>query len=810
MARLLSFLSLLMFPLFFYGQNRPETALRQLDENYASEKIHLFFNKEEYVSGETMWFKAYCFSGYVLSYISTNLYVELYNEEKLLIDKMHVPLLNGVGQGSFNLQQTLPEGVYFIRAYTRWMLNFGEAFQYIQSFPVYNASSAKKLSPKKLNWAADVFPESGKLLIGEENKIAVRLKTNGKLPESWKGHVAEKTTPTRALVQFSSLNPELSSFYFTPDAGKEYVVYLEDNFGNNSSLDLRPVKDGVLLKAEQLGDLVSVEMVFKGTAGGGMGHKLLAHMQHMVVYSGVIRNNSEVIKISLPVKKLMNGIMHLTVFDDKENAIAERLVFINVDKSEPPVVQVNNLQLKPRALNDWKLLADTAQYLHYAYSVTDASFTGARKRSILSDLWLGDLTSEIHDPSWYFTSADPNRLPALDALLLSERWQRFDWKNIMDGQFPVLQFKPENYLSYTATANRNKKPVSEETLNLILKFKDSSVQFTQVKTDKQGKFLIKDVAFFDTVMVYYQGNSKKNTIKDVDIVFESANNFIPFKGRLPSTEYTMETRKSSDVLPPVLVNEMRSVENQGKLDNRYIQMDEVRVEAKMKSATKQLNDKLTSGLFNVPNETVFDFVNQDQGLLAYTNIFDWLEGRVAGLNFTIGNESQVDGTGASLSSAGQRVPVMRDGNVPVFIDEMPADMDMVYSLNISDIAMVKVLKGYFLGASGAGGSGAIAIYLKRGNLKRDSVAALPTGILAGYRQPGNYITLDHADEFIRTAVTKDTRVQLLWSADVIPDKEGKVPVRFYNNDAATSFRMVITGFTKDAKPVFVEKIVGGD
>jgi hypothetical protein len=808
MARHLILFLFLSFPLVFFGQNKPEKAISQLDEDYASEKIHLFFNKEEYVSGESIWFKAYCFSGYVLSYISTNLYVELYNEEKVLLDKMHVPLLNGVGQGSFALQSSLPEGNYFVRAYTKWMLNFNEGFQYFQSIPVYNASSAKRLAPKKISWSAEVFPESGKFLAGEENKVALRLKANGLLPENWKGHVAEKTSPARSLIQFTSLNPQVASFYFTPEGGKEYVVFVEDRHGNSATLDLKPVNEGVVLKAEQLGDLVSVEMIFKGLANGGMNHKLLAHMQHTVVYSGVIRNSNEVTKISLPVKKLMNGIMHLTVFDENENAVAERLVFVNVDKAESPVVQVNALQLKPRELNDWKLLADTVQYLHYAYSVTDASLTGPRKRSILSDLWLGDFQSEIHEPNWYFTSEDINRLPALDALMISEKWSRFEWKKILAGQFPILQHKPENYLSYTATAKRNKKPVVDETLNLILKFKDSSVQFTQVQTDKQGMFLIKDVVLFDTVMVYYQGNSKKNTIKDVEIVFTSANNFIPYKGKFPATSFTLEPRKPTDILPPVLVNETRSIQNQGKIDNRYVQMDEVRVEAKLKSATKQLNDKLTSGLFNVPNEAVFDFVNQEQGIIAYTNIFDWLEGRVPGLNFTIGNESQVDGTGASLSSAGQRVPVMRDGNVPVFIDEMPADLDMVYSLPVTEIAMVKVIRGYFLGASGGGGSGAIAIYLKKGSIKRDNQPAMPTGLLAGYRQPGNFVTLDHSDEFIRNSVANDTRVQLLWSADVIPDKEGKAPVKFYNNDSTRSFRMVITGFTKDARPVFLEKVVG--
>jgi hypothetical protein len=118
-----------------------------------------------------------------------------------------------------------------------------------------------------------------------------------------------------------------------------------------------------------------------------------------------------------------------------------------------------------------------------------------------------------------------------------------------------------------------------------------------------------------------------------------------------------------------------------------------------KSPKELLNDRYASGLFKSADGTIFDIENETVG--PYLNILDWLEGRVAGLQVFV-------------SKSGVRVPVIRGSVATIFVDEMRMDAPFLNSLPVTNIGMIKVIKGPFAGAVGNGGGGTIAIYTIRG------------------------------------------------------------------------------------------------
>ena len=140
-------LFILSLSLNTFAQDKAEKALQKLELNYPQEKVHLLFNKDHYVVGENIWFKSFVFEGYNRSEISTTLFVELYDSTKKLIDKKMISLFQGEGSGSFHLSKTLDENVYYIRAYTTWMTNVSEDFNYLQPITIYNPSSKQTLVP---------------------------------------------------------------------------------------------------------------------------------------------------------------------------------------------------------------------------------------------------------------------------------------------------------------------------------------------------------------------------------------------------------------------------------------------------------------------------------------------------------------------------------------------------------------------------------------------------------------------------------------------------------------------------------------
>ena len=61
-----------------------------------------------------------------LTDLSKILYVELLTPDGFLVERQQLEMPNGTANGAFVLTDSLYAGYYELRAYTRWMLNFGQ------------------------------------------------------------------------------------------------------------------------------------------------------------------------------------------------------------------------------------------------------------------------------------------------------------------------------------------------------------------------------------------------------------------------------------------------------------------------------------------------------------------------------------------------------------------------------------------------------------------------------------------------------------------------------------------------------------
>ena len=120
--------------------------------------------------------------------------------------------------------------------------------------------------------------------------------------------------------------------------------------------------------------------------------------------------------------------------------------------------------------------------------------------------------------------------------------------------------------------------------------------------------------------------------------------------------------------------------------------------AQSKTKEEVLNEKYCSSLFSTLHADYFDLLDDrtTASSSAYLNVLDWLQGRVAGL--------QIYTTRNNI-----RIPFIRNQRAGVFVDEMWVSYDYLNMLPVTDIAMIKIIKGPFLGGWGSAG-GAIAIY----------------------------------------------------------------------------------------------------
>jgi hypothetical protein len=758
------------------AQNKVEAALNKYFERHPVEKIFIQYDNESYLAGETVRFKCYVFKGYFPTDLSTNLYVELYNQDKKLLDKSIIPLFNGVGEGGFLLPNQLAEGVYYIRAYTTWMLNFDENFPYLHSFLVYNLQSEFQLKAKPVRWAAQAFAESGQLIAGVENKISIRLFTETFLPTNWQGVIKERGDTTRVVSTFSSFNQEVASAKLVPEENKTYQATITDNFGNTRTIILPSVRSsGVLFKAKQEGDTVICKILIKGLQAKEKKYILLWQMQHKLAYKTTIGIRDSLLIVKLPTNGLENGILHLTLFDSKEQPLAERLVFVYATPKATVHIQSDTLSLASRALNSWKVAVDSTSLYSYSVMVTDVSQPVA-KENLLSSLWLSnDITYRSYHPAWYFNEHNEYYKEALDALLVSERWRWFTWRNIMDGRYPNSAYQSDHYLSFTGTVFRSKRLLLNAPVNLVFSFSDSTNAFHQSYTDSSGSFQIDGALFLDSAKVFYMLNSKKYSAKTIRINFEQNNKFKKLLGSLPQSSYVLIKRNATDSLSPLISTRQLALKNQLLVESRYKKLEEVVVKAKRQSVTEQLNKRLSSSFFQSSDEIVFDFVNEKYRMLAGDDILAWVRQHVSGFAFT----------------GYDNIPVY------VYVDENLAGNFLPPA---SEVAMIKV----FRNATGGIANGrVIAIYTRRGD--GGFVLSMPHAILMGYKAPRPLMPFNYADE-VFAIINEDKRGLLHWETS-LPLRDGVGVIRFYNNDVTKAFRVVVTGFTITGQPVYLEQVL---
>jgi len=780
----------LIFSLQIFAQNNAEQAIQKLDQNFPQEKVYLLLNKEQYAAGDQIWFKAMVFDAYSRSNISTTLFVELLDSNKKLIDKKLLPLYNSEANGNFTLPEDLKENTYYIRAYTTWMTNFSEDYQFIKPIAVYNPKSPKKLVLNtSLGWSVSPYPESGTFIAGIDTKVAVRISSNGGMSKTWNGYVTEKSKPAQHLADFKGLDENVALFSMTPEKGKKYQLTVIDSQGKKQNTDLPDVAEsGVSLQIKSNLNSIDYSLKSKSVNNNSGFYKLIATIGNKLVYKARIKKDNQGETYSIPTDQLINGILQFTLFDEQENVVAQRLCFVSPQQLniQKPEIKNPSFSFQTKSLNTFGIQSN-ADIPNYTVAIFDA-LKSSNKDNLLSKLWLtGDFTDQITAPSQYF--ATDRNTDALDALLISEHWTRFSWQDIIAGKFPVIKNKPEPYLSYTVRMTTNGKPAQNTNLNLMFDSEKSGSKLTSITTDNNGDIHLKNMSFDAPQKIYYQMKAD-----NTDAVIIPKISFVPLKKDLPFSNYSLVIRTANEALSPEASQAIEGSLSEKKVNEKVTDILEVKLKGKKQTPTEKLNDELSSAMFQSPSETIFDFVNDKLLASGSPDILLWLEGRVAGL--------QIKRDGADVDA------YIRNKKVDVYLDENKTDLEILRGLNAANIAMIKVVRDDFFGGFG-NSNGAILVYTRNGNtaLEQDpkSLTGLKFFTLNGYDQNDNFININYNNTTLKST-SNDNRSNLYWNPKLKAQKDQPTTVNFYNNDTAKQFRIMVIGLGEETGlPVFSDQ-----
>src|SRR4051812_22400174 len=114
---LFGLLMMLILPSIHLFSQNVSAALSRLATN-PIEKTYIQFDKEFYVSGETIFFKAYLYTEGKPSALSNNFYLQFTDSRGGIISSKKYPVQGATAKGSIQIPDSLPQGNYFVRAVT--------------------------------------------------------------------------------------------------------------------------------------------------------------------------------------------------------------------------------------------------------------------------------------------------------------------------------------------------------------------------------------------------------------------------------------------------------------------------------------------------------------------------------------------------------------------------------------------------------------------------------------------------------------------------------------------------------------------
>lgn len=438
--------------------------LSRFGKTLPQEKVYLHMDNTNYFVGDTIWFAAYTrqTNDDKPSDISGVLYVELYNQDGYLVERKLVEMTRGKGFGNFVIDESNYAGYYELRAYTRWQLNWGlyEHFHskesekwfmtkdlmqnylrdyhklYSRVFPVYdkpkeegNYAEIMSLRPMRQVFTHDpdkskmlltLFPEGGNLVEGLPCRVAYEAAwDNGQAIE---GKLGETKNELRGR----------GTFEVTPAKGMERDVVFTAKDGTKVKAKLpKPEQTGVSLRVTQDYDSVYIKVLTTAD--------LAAEVKGMtIMHQGVLEKfepmSGDSLTMAIALTDLSEGVNQATVFDSHGHVWADRLFFVRNDDTGKSNVSITGLKDSYDPYEQVNLSINGPQGVGVlSLSVKDASHRDNLydNASILSEMLLSsEIKGFVQNPEWFFETNDNVHNRALDLLMMTQGWRRFDWQEM--------------------------------------------------------------------------------------------------------------------------------------------------------------------------------------------------------------------------------------------------------------------------------------------------------------------------------------------------------------------------------------------
>lgn len=637
--------------------------------------------------------------------------------------------------------------------------------------------------PAKNDFDVQFFPEGGELISGNSNCIAFKaIKLNGFSTEI-AGSVFDDAN--NKICDFKSTHLGMGKFYFMPDKAKKYYALVENADGNTKKrIDLPNVSQHAFaLEATFRNHKIHIGIKHNDPSDSLL---LLAHSRSTIFYNQTITNADD--DVTFNPQNLRPGIVSFLLLNKNREPISERLVFIKPQKAASSSFQFDKPDYDSREKVTCMVhVTDSAGNPvagSFSVATTDASdvVIDSLGDNITNTLLLSsDIKGYIENPNQYF---DPNYKQAdeaLDVLMQTQGWKRFDVASLLKGEKETATNFLEQGQAISGAIkagilNKREKGTVMTILAPSIKY------FAMQETDENGRFSFSGFAFPDSTKFTIQAKRKKGLKDAVEITVD--------EDTFPSIDQeTIRPEKAITTTDNQLQTASEKFVYENGMFNFNLKGIEVvaKREPEVETTITDPNYLMSTEQYELSGKGLARYNDQPFGSLikSLPGLESWDE------NMPNSNTDAIAYSDTETVNDDPGPHFAWDGNIYSYQE--------VERIDVNDLLSVQVLRSNNAIVSRNRSSLDDILIVLNFKKNRDIFSSRPKpqnmaiAMPLGYAKSVNFYQPKYDVDSIRTKGGPDLRSTIYWLPELKTDASGNGSFSFYTADRASKYNVVLEG-----------------
>jgi hypothetical protein len=549
---------------------------------------------------------------------------------------------------------------------------------------------------------------------------------------------------------------------------------------------------------------------------------LIGHSSGETIFASPIKITDAATSLWLDKRGFPSGIAQFTIFNSNSEPLNERIAFIKsndelkvtVDSAKTITKSKEHVRINLKVADSEKRLAEST----LSVAVIDEDkipVDESAESTIFSNILLtSDLKGYIEKPNYYFTADTDEVNRALDNLMLTQGYRRFEWKTVNTIIDTKPTFAAEDISSSISglVTTLTHKPLPDAKVKL---FAVRAAVMKDTVTDANGRFKFDKMFIGDSLKFTLQARTPDNTDKAI-ITLDTVAQM--------SSQVTLRNNKNTADADIIKARLQKAMDEGTPIDLSGMHvLKQVDIRAAKKALPKI--EILPQAIFTVPEGSV-DKIITIPDPENYNNLRMFLQSGIQGVSIQIdevGRKLLVDmrpanpppGVAETLSPflpplvpeepadqfLGKEIGIIVDGRKVRGRTE--ADEILEGSILADDIAKIEVVRTNTALVNSLRGQndrfiGFVLLFTKTGAWRKGYNPSITNVIPKGFNKVRKFYSPVY-NNLESAASIPDFRTTIYWNPYIGVDTSGKASFDFFNADGPGTYRIVVEGINANGE-----------